>query len=321
MTPLVPCLLQRKIVPKVWGGCALSRQFDFDLPLDRRTGETWEVYDRPGESIPLRDGTGTLAELMAHDREGLLGRGVATAAGGRFPLAVKFVDAAQELSVQVHPGDEQAAAEGDSGKAEAWVVVSVGERACVRRGFRAGVTPEQFAATASTAEVLDLLETFSPAAGDSVHLPAGTVHALGPDVLVYEVQQNSDITYRLYDWGRPRETHLEQGLRAARFDRAPETTTTPESIGRGAEWLVKDEHFRLRRFPVDTPCTLGTEGSFKLMTVLRGRGTLGWRSAGRDEPLAFAAGDTILVPAAIGSVFMSPVGEVELLLVDPGEGS
>ncbi len=317
----IPCLLQRKLVPKVWGGRALAAVLGLDLPASEAIGETWEVYDRPDGASAVQDSELTLRDLMQDQPEALLGRGVEPAAGARFPLALKFLDAAQALSVQVHPDDEQAAAEAenDSGKSEAWVVLHAGPNACIRRGFVAGVTNARFAAAASSQGVLELLQTFAPRAGDSVHVPAGTVHSIGPDVVVYEIQQNSDITYRLWDWGRPRATHVQQGLRAARFDLAPATTTAPEPIGRAGAWLVRDPHFRVRRFALAAPATLGTEGTFKLVTLVRGRATLGWRSGGRDAPLRLTPGDTALVPACAGAVFFSPVGPAEILIADPGE--
>jgi mannose-6-phosphate isomerase len=233
-------------------------------------------------------------------------------------LLIKFIDAREALSVQVHPDDDQAAVEGDGGKAEAWVVLDAGERARIIRGVRPGTSREQFAAVAQTAAVEDLLLAFVPRAGDAVAVPPGVVHAIGPDVVLYEIQQNSDLTYRLYDWGRPRDLHLDAGLRAARFDVPAETTVTPPPAEHGVQWLFANPHFTLRRVEVGEPLTLATEDTFKVATVVRGRGTLGWRSRGEDLPLALGPGDTVLVPACTGNVFLSPVGGMTVLWAGPG---
>ena len=319
MPDLAPCLLERKILPKVWGGRALETVLGIALPEGEAIGESWEVYDRADGSSRIAGSDHTLADLMREHKDELLGRRVRTAYGGFFPLLIKYIDAHDKLSVQVHPDDEQAREENDSGKTEAWVVVHAGPEARIVRGLKSGVTREQFAAVAHTARVEPLLASFAPKTGDAVFVPHGTVHAIGPDVVLFEIQQNSDVTYRLYDWGRPRETHLEKGLRAMRFDLPAQTTVRSEPIPGGGSWLVRHELFRVRKFTVDTPAVLGTEGVCKIMSVLSGQGTLGWRSGGRQAPLLLRQGATVLVPANAGSVFLSPVGGMTILWSDPGE--
>ena len=158
-------------------------------------------------------------------------------------------------------------------------------------------------------------------------IPAGTVHSMGPDVVVFEIQQNSDVTFRIFDWGRPRELHLDKALRAIRTDGDADSQTVDsqtvdsETIGEGAAWLLREEFFRVRRFDVKAVATLGTEGSFKILTILDGYGTLGWRSGGEDPPLRLQRGDTILVPACVDVVFLSPIGNLSVLWSDSGEGS
>lgn len=318
--PLRPSLLSRKIVAKPWGGRALERTLGLAFEAGVQVGETWEIYDRPDGSSRMRADGRTLAEWMAKDREALLGRGVSPTRDGRFPLLIKFIDARQALSVQVHPDDELAAVAGDSGKNEAWVVLDVGEHARIIRGVRAGTTRAAFAAVAHTAAVEDLLCSFTPRAGDAVRVPPGVVHAIGPDVVLYEIQQNSDITYRLYDWGRPREVHVEAGLQAARFDLPEETTVDPAPAGHGLEWLFRNEHFTLRRGVISEPITIATDGGYVVATVVRGHGTLGWRSGGEDLPLPLAPGDTVLVPACVANVFLSPIGGLTVLWAGPGGG-
>ena len=318
MPELVPALLERKILPKVWGGRGLERVLGLPLPAGEAVGETWELYDRPDGSSRLHGSEATLAELLREHGEALLGRGVRTGHGGCFPLLIKYIDAADRLSVQVHPDDAQARDQDDSGKTEAWVVLHAGPNARIVRGLQPGVTRTQFEAVAHTAAVEPLLHAFTPRTGDAVFVPHGTVHAIGPDVVLYEIQQNSDITYRLYDWGRDRELHLEQGLAAARLDLPVQTVVQPMPTLDEGEWLFRNRHFTLRRYRFDGPITLPSEGTFKIGTVISGRGTLGWRSGGEDPPLPLTPGDSVLVPACVKNVFVSPVGALTLLWAGPG---
>lgn len=318
MVDLHPYILERKVLAKVWGGKSLETVLGLPLGGQDTIGETWEVFDRPDGSSGLRGTSATLADLMREHQQDLLGRGVAAGHAGRFPLLVKYIDAADRLSVQVHPGDDQARSENDAGKTEAWIVLHAGPNARIVRGLRPGVTRAEFEAAAAGPEVESMLMHFVPKAGDAVFVPCGTVHAIGPDVVLYEIQQNSDITYRLYDWGRPRETHLVKALTAMRYDHPPATTVAPEPIPGGGEWLVRCDLFSVRRFSLKSNSVLGTEGSFKILSVVRGSGTLGWRSGGRQMPLVVRPGDTVLVPAITGSVYLSPVGELSILWSDAG---
>ncbi len=315
MADLTPCILERKILPKVWGGRALESVLGLELPASEDIGETWELYDRPDGSSKIRGSDLTLRDLMLEHSGDLLGRGVRATAAGYFPLLLKYIDAADKLSVQVHPDDVLAQAEGDGGKAEAWVVLHAGAKARIIRGFKPGVSKEDFAKVAHTAEVEELLHAFAPKAGDTIDVPTGTVHAIGPDVVVFEVQQNSDVTYRLYDWGRPRETHVDKALKATRITDDPALAPTQPMEG-GGEWLVRNEFFRLRRQELSDPATLGTGGIFKVISVVQGHGSLGWRSGGRHEPLVLRQGDTALVPASTGAVYISPIGRMSILVSD-----
>jgi mannose-6-phosphate isomerase len=318
-----PFLLERKLLPKVWGGRALAQVPGLPLPPGQAIGETWELFDRPDGASRLRGASGTLADVLRDHGEALLGRGVARGHGGRFPLLLKFIDAREALSVQVHPDDAQAAREGDSGKDEAWLVLHAGPHARIIRGLRPGVDQATFRDCAHTPAVESLLRSFAPQPGDVVHIPPGTVHAIGPDVVVFEVQQNSDVTYRLYDWGRPREVHVQKALAVAR---APDDAVAfagrpvvePRVLPDGGRELVATPHFRLRRYELDRPFALATDGVFAALTVLGGRGLLGWRSGGDDVPLPLAAGDTAVVPACVEQVYLSPHGRLDVAVCTPG---
>lgn len=318
MPDVAPFVLERKIVPKVWGGRSLERVLGIALPGDESVGETWELYDRPDGSSRIRGRNETLRDLLERSEVEIMGSHGRLTPQGLFPLALKFLDAAQPLSVQVHPDDAQAADAGDSGKPEAWLILDAGERARVARGFRKGVTREDFAAVAETAGVVDLLEAFSPSVGDCVRVPPGTVHTIGPDVVMFEIQRNSGVTYRFYDWDRDREVHVEEGLRAARFGVEPEKTVASAPTADGGELLLREDAFELQRFEVSEPRTFVANGRFKLLTLLKGRGMVGWKSQGEHDPVLMQTADTVLVPACVEEVFFSPVGEVSLVV--SGEG-
>lgn len=322
MSNLVPCILDRTFPepPAVWGGRALESVLGIPIPAGQRAGETWELYDRPDGSTRLRGSEQTVADLMRADPVGLLGQELAATSPSAFPISLKFLDAAKPLSVQVHPDDEQAAEENDCGKSEGWLVLHAGDNARVARGLRGGVTEGEFIKVANSAGVMDQLHVFAPEVGDAVHLPAGTVHTIGPDVLVFEIQSNSAVTYRMYDWDRERELQVDQALRAVRYDREPQTTVEPAPDGEGGEWVLCDERFRVRRVVPQRPYTVKTEGSFKVLTLLSGRAAIGWRSRGHEEPLLLESPDSMLVPACTSELFVSPVGAVIMLVSDAGGG-
>jgi mannose-6-phosphate isomerase len=318
MAPLRPVLLDRRALPKIWGGRMLDEVLGVALePASEPIGETWEVYDRPDGSSGLRGLDATLASWMASARTEVLGRGVRPGPGGRFPLLLKFIDAREALSIQVHPGPDLAALRGDGPKSEAWIVLAAGPRARIVRGFREGVTPEDVARATAAGGLEELLHSFTPRVGDVIPVPAGCVHAIGPDVVVFEVQQNSDLTFRLWDWGRPRELHVEDALRALRFD-PPAPVRSADEAGDVEATLLDTEDFRVRRLSLDRPATVGTEGVFKLFTVVEGMAALGWRSGGEHPPIPVRRGDTVLVPAAVDAVYVSPIGRVGFLVTDPG---
>lgn len=322
MPALQPCLLERKILPKPWGGRALSTVLGIELPADIAVGETWELYDRPDGSSRIRGSDATLQQLMQRDARGLLGR-ARPGRGGCFPLLLKYLDAREALSVQVHPDDEGARPERDGGKSEAWVVLGAGPAARIIRGVKPGVSKPQLAEVARTGAsgIAELLLSFAPSVGDCIYVPAGTVHAIGPDVVVFEVQQNSDVTYRLYDWGRQREVHVDKALAVAHLDAggSDRSVVTPRPLAQG-ELLVSTPHFRLRRLHVvEQRAVVATEGAFLVINVVGGRGMLGWHSGGSDAPLFMQTGDCALVPACVEQVFLSPIGRLQVLLTDPGE--
>lgn len=320
MTLLEPFLLERIALPKVWGGRALAKVLGIALPPDADIGETWELYDRREGSSRLRGRTTTIADLMRSDAERLVGAGVPLAHGGRFPLLLKFLDAREGLSLQVHPDDAQAAADGDTGKNECSVVLAAGPDARIVRGFRPGVTRAEFLQKGASDEIVDLLWSFRPEAGDTIHFPPGTVHSIGPDVVIFEVQQNSDLTYRVYDFGRGREVHLDKAFAVARVEATPSErpVVTPVPLADGSTQLIATPDFRVRRFSLRQRATVPTSGRFATVTVVAGSGTLSWPGERADGTLAMAQGDTALVPACVARFTLIPNEHLNVILCDPG---
>lgn len=323
MSLLQPFLFERRLAPKVWGGRMLEQVMGVAMPTGESIGETWELYDRPDGSSRVRGEARTLADLLREDPVAMLGARCALDAQGRFPLLLKFIDARTSLSVQVHPDDEMARAENDRGKDEAWVVLAAGPSARICRGVRPGIDPHDFAEAASSARVEGMLWAFKPQVGDCIDVPAGTVHAIGPDVVVFEVQQNSDVTYRLYDWGRDRDVQVTKALRAARFcassSAADRPVVVPTRLDDGGELLVANPHFRLRRYAVDGRLALPLHDRFATVTVIGGAGAVTWRDGAASRRTSIARGDTALLPAALGEVAVEASEPATLLVCDPGE--
>ena len=225
----------------LWGGEQLRPMLGA-TPSPEPTGEAWLLSDVPGSETVVSEGplTGkTLGELIVLFPDRLLGR--SALAGSRFPLLLKFIEAKQNLSVQVHPNDAQAKRlepEGpSSGKTEAWVILKAQPESLIYAGLNSGVTRQSFEQALRTGKVLDTLHQFHAKPGESIFLKAGTVHAIGAGLMLFEIQQTSDITYRLFDWervdsktGKPRTLHLEKSLECADFAAGPCLPADPSIV-------------------------------------------------------------------------------------------
>jgi len=295
---------------RVWGGRRLADLFGKPIPEGKSIGESWELADRPHGSGTVADGPlagRTLRWVLQNHAKAVLGS-EASARGGaaRFPILVKFIDASDRLSVQVHPDDACAAAhhDGETGKSECWVVVHAEPEAWIVDGLRDGVTRDALAAAIEAGTAEDLLAVRPVKAGDVLWIPAGHVHAAGPGLVLAEVQQNADVTYRVYDWnrpglhGKPRVLHVADALEAIHFAQEP-----PEAGGRGVtanetglliEHLVDGRAFSLSRIELDRrPWAAETGGGYAALIALAGAARL--VAGGRAMPIR--AGETVLVPA------------------------
>ena len=316
---LVPFLLDRRLIPKVWGGRELQDRLGIPLSADgsEMIGEAWELFDRPDGSSMVRGTETSLADLVRQNPEELVGRGVPLGHGGSFPLMLKFLDARQSLSMQVHPSDSQA--QGDSGKDECCLILHAGANASMVHGVRPGVGRAELLDTWDTPEVESMLYAFTPQVGDVIHIPPGTPHSIGPGVVAFEVQENSDLTYRFYDWGRGRETHAEDARDVVNMvvnERPPVHDST--SLPDGGELLLATDHFVVRRYALERRVELSTHERFLTVTVLDGKGRLNWSSGSNEGSLELDKNDTALVPAGISMVAVEPDGQMDFVVCDPG---
>ncbi len=276
--PDFPALLRfdRRPLHKVWGGLRLADCISYPGE-DRRIGEVWDLYDRAdGDASVVLGGPldgMSLRGLIELRGEEFLGSAELDAKG-RFPLVLKLLDARQDLSVQVHPDDACAASMGlsDTGKNEAWVVLNASEDARIYKGLAEGVTVEAFYRELRESEFpIESLGCLRPKRGDAIALPAGTLHAIGKGLLVWEIQQNSDTTFRVHDWGRlgldgqPRDLHVDRAEKATQLSAS--AFETPFVDENGHEVILLCPNFSVRRLRVVERLQLPSEGRFGILTA------------------------------------------------------
>jgi mannose-6-phosphate isomerase len=328
MRSLYPLRFEPIFKSMLWGGRRLPELVRQDWPGSQPIGEVWLVSDVDGNVSVVRNGPWrgmTLRELLQQEAELILGvHQHQWQKSGQFPLLLKFIDAQRELSVQVHPDDEHAARRGagQRGKTEAWVVLDRHpERSRIYAGLRPGVTEVSFRQALEQGRLADALHHFVPQIGDCLFLPAGTVHALGAELLVFEIQQTSDITYRLYDWdrvdpvtGQPRPLHIAEGLSCIDWSRGPCHPVQPAVIVQGSlqrEGLIHCRYFTLERWTVFRTTAMEGQARCRILVALKGTAALEWN--GQTESLT--AGDVLLLPAALENLHLSTLSESVTLLV------
>lgn len=312
-----------------WGGRNLETKLGRNIP-DGIVAESWEISAHPNGSSLVNNGPlagKSLAEVMELWGEELVGSNSTQALElGKFPLLIKLLDANRWLSVQVHPNDEYGLAhEGEFGKTEMWVVIHAEPGAEIIYGFAPGITKEAYAAAMRAGNGADGLHRLPVTVGDVVFVPAGAIHALGPGVMVAEIQQNSDTTYRIYDWGRPRPLHIDQALAVLDFDLVAPTATAPVEIlneeGLLVEQLATCPYFETERviLPTDQAYYGFCDGSsFEIWGVLSGTISVEWAG----EPLTLSGVAWVLIPAELGEFQVIAEATSTLLRVivpDPAE--
>jgi mannose-6-phosphate isomerase len=321
--PAEPLFLKPIYKETIWGGEALRTRFKRPLEKGRRTGESWEVVSLGADQSSVTQGPYggvTLGRLTAEAPEALLGN---LLSAGKFPLLFKFIDARERLSVQVHPDDEQALEHGWGihGKTECWYVIDAKENARIVAGFREEVSFDKINRAIET-ESLDLLLNVIPVkSGDVLFIPAGTVHAIMEGTLLYEVQESSDTTLRLYDWGRvdaagkPRPLHVREALSVIDTRAYEHRPVAPVVIDEGNcrhFYHSACRYFVLERyvFSREQEIALPAKRSFRVLTVISGTISLSY-PAGK---VAITAGTSVVLPAVLRDVRVSGSAGAEFLL-------
>jgi len=310
MVTVFPIIFEPIFKPRIWGGRGLEALLNKRLPPGVAIGESWEVADLEEEQSVVATGPGkgkTLGELVTHWGADLLGR--AGLFEDRFPLLIKFLDANETLSVQVHP--DEAMARRFSGrvrvKHEAWYVIDARPGAVIYRGLREGVDADALRKALQKDRLESVLNRIPARKGHCYYLPSGTVHALGGGVTVAEVQTPSDVTYRLYDWnrvdaatGRRRELQIVEALACASYEASlpEEPPQHTASVWTSVTSLAHCESFVIERVRMVDGVEMEIPyAEMVIWIVLEGRGSI--TCEGLSEPLSFGVGDTVVIPAGL----------------------
>jgi mannose-6-phosphate isomerase len=310
---------------RLWGGRRLAGLLDAPLPGDGPVGEAWVLSDREDHPSRVADGPlkgQTIAQLLRQFPQEIMGN----LAGrfDRFPLLLKFLDAREMLSVQVHPADSNTdlLPAGETGKTEAWVVLEADPASRIYAGLKPGATPTTLRQAVTNGGVADHLAYFTPKPGDAVFLPAGTVHTLGCGVVVFEVQQNSDVTFRLYDWdrvdaktGKPRPLQVDRALACVNYSECAGGLVAPlveSATPVERERLFKCEHFRLSRLHGDAEFPVGKPDVPRVLVCIAGAGQLEHEGA----TYAVSKGEVFLLPAVTGACTLRPCGNMSVLEIE-----
>jgi len=323
-TALYPLRFEPIYQYRLWGGRRLADLLAAPLPGDSPIGEAWVLSDRDDHASRVASGSlkgQTIGQLVEQFPEHLLGR----LAGrfSRFPLLLKFLDVREMLSLQVHPADDRKdlLPAGETGKTEAWVVLEAGPKSRIYAGLKLGTTVDDLRRAVASGVVADNVASFTPKHGDGVFIPAGTVHSLGGDVVVFEIQENSDVTFRLDDWGhvdpktgRPRALQVDQALSAidmAQGAVGPVSPVVEETSPVERERLFDCDYFRLWRLRGQSPFAVGAAGAPRVLVCIEGTGLV----EHGGEGYAAGKGDVLLLPAAVGACAFRPSGPVTMLEV------
>ena len=319
---LHPLLFQPVFMERVWGGRNLERLYQKPLPAGKVIGESWEISDRPEAVSVIANGPlagKTLRWLMEEHRRGVLGTSADVA--GRFPLLVKILDAQETLSVQVHPPARVAAELGGEPKTEMWFITDATPEAALYAGLKQGVTRAQFEQKIADGTVAECLPRLPVKTGDAMFLPSGRLHAIGAGNVLFEIQQNSDTTYRVFDWnrtgldGQPRALHVAPSLASIDFeDIEPRLIHSIYSRNPtlAVRYLVNDPLFRVDACQAKRGARFHLRSeSLQILGVVRGRLEL----KHQEMILPLKPGDFCLLPACLDRVTVTTETQTEFLHV------
>lgn len=307
---------------KVWGGEKIA-PFKGIRTDQRNIGESWELSGlKEDESIVLEGPFAgkTITELAQAYRGQLLGEKVYERTGTEFPLLIKFIDAREDLSIQVHPDDALAEERhnGSKGKTEMWYVVQADQNAHLMCGLTRKITPEEYAAKVENNTITDVLHDYNVKAGDVFFLPAGRIHSIGAGCFITEIQQTSDITYRIYDFGRVgldgryRELHTELSKEAIDYTVLVDYKTAYKNVKNVENQLVDCRYFTTSLLDLTEPVNIPVKerDSFMVVICVEGCGVL---TDSEDNMITLSQGETILIPACTEKVTFSPTDSMKLL--------
>jgi mannose-6-phosphate isomerase len=319
-----PFIFQPIFKDRVWGGREMDRLYAKKIPAGKPIGESWEISDRPGDASVIANGPlagKDLRWLMENHAAEILGN-AKPAAEGRFPLLCKILDARDKLSLQVHPPADKAKELKGEPKTEMWYITDAAPDACLYVGLKHGVTRAEFEKKIADGNVADCFQRIPVRAGDSMFLPSGRVHAIGAGLVIFEIQQNSDTTYRVFDWnrvgldGKPRELHIAQSLASIDFNDFEPKLVETKFIDGGTiqkRLLVHDPLFNVEAWKLNSGAVALLKPK-KLQIVAITAGAVGINSGSTLVDLS--AGQFCLVPASLERTEIHAKTEAALLHVE-----
>ena len=323
---LYPFVFQPIFKDRIWGGRELERLFAKKIPAGKPIGEAWEISDRPGDASIITNGPlagKDLRWLMTHHAAEILGD-AKPAAENRFPLLCKILDAREKLSLQVHPPASKAAELNGEPKTEMWFIADAAPDASLYVGLKRGVTRADFEQKISDGSVADCFHKIPVRAGDTMFLPSGRVHAIGDGLVIFEIQQNSDTTYRVFDWnrvgldGQPRELHIAQSLASIDFNDF-EPKLVPANYRNAPNFkfrqLVEDPLFNVQELVFENAGSVKLSGSYlRIIAVTKGAAKISDDSSGIVAELK--SGDFCLIPASLKNVEIKAASNASFLCVE-----
>jgi mannose-6-phosphate isomerase len=325
LAALYPLTFEPIFKERVWGGRRLEELYQKRLPSGVPIGESWEISDRPGDVSVVANGPlagKDLHWLVEHHREKLLGK--AKLHSGRFPLLIKILDAEEKLSLQVHPPAGKAAELGGEPKTEMWYIAEAKPAAELYVGLKRGVTREEFERKMKKSTVADCFHQVRVKAGDAMFLPSGRVHAIGSGLLIFEIQQNSDTTYRVFDWnrvgldGNPRALHQQESLASIDFDDFEPGLVPPEFVQENSlkkRSLVASPLFQVEEWKFKAGSNrLLPSGGMKIIALVKGR----LEVVDETGSVRLSPGSFCVIPASSRKVVAKAEEESTLLGVEAG---
>lgn len=314
---------------KIWGGRNLKSYLNKEIPDGQKIGESWELTCRDKDDISIiKNGVYKdlkLSNLIEKYKEELIGK--AKMPKGKFPLLFKFIDAQDELSVQVHPQDDYKGLEnrGELGKTECWFIINAEENAELTLGIKGILTPHELIEIIEKGQIEKYLNRIPVNSGDFIFLPAGIIHSIGRGILLAEIQENSDVTYRLWDWGRKdsngksRGIHIEQAIDVLSIKQDINSLVirnnlhNRENDNNVIKVLTNNNFFNIMLYNINENIVLEMREKFKVLSIIQGEGMIVVENA--DEPIE--KGDTVLLPAGLIKIELRPYNRLIFLETTP----